>query len=78
MATDPPYGVSYDPMWRESAGLGQQRQTGKVTNDDQVDWGAAYKLFPGDVAYVWHAGVHAGEVAVGIEGAGFEIRSQII
>src|ERR1700730_5311907 len=78
MVTDPPYGVSYDPKWRENAGLGQQRQTGTIPNDDQVDWLAAYKLFPGDVAYVWHAGVHASEVAGGLEAAVFEIRSQII
>jgi DNA modification methylase len=78
MATDPPYGVEYDPMWREEAGLGQQRQTGKVANDDKADWTAAYKLFPGDVAYVWHAGIHAGEVAAGLAAAGFEIRAQII
>jgi DNA modification methylase len=43
-----------------------------------VDWTAAYKLFPGDVAYVWHAGVHAGEVAAGLTSVGFEIRAQII
>jgi DNA modification methylase len=78
MATDPPYGVEYDPMWREEAGLGQQRQTGKVANDDQVDWTAAYKLFGGDVSYVWHAGVHAGEVETHLVAAGFEIRAQII
>jgi len=78
MATDPPYGVGYDPMWREEAGLGQQRQTGKVANDDQADWTAAYKLFAGDVAYVWHAGIHAAEVAAGLVAAGFEIRAQII
>jgi DNA modification methylase len=78
MATDPPYGVEYDPEWREEAGLGRQRQTGKVANDDRADWTAAYKLFSGDVAYVWHAGVHAGEVATGLVAAGFEIRAQII
>jgi len=78
MVTDPPYGVNYDPMWREVAGLGEQRQTGKVANDDQADWKAAYKLFHGDVAYVWHAGIHAGEVAAGLEATGFEIRAQLI
>jgi DNA modification methylase len=78
MVTDPPYGVDYDPNWRERAGLGRQRQTGVVQNDQQVDWSAAYALFPGDVAYVWHAGVHAAEVAAGLESAGFRIRSQII
>jgi DNA modification methylase len=78
MATDPPYGVEYDPLWREAAGLGQQRQSGKVANDHQADWTAAYKLFTGDVAYVWHAGIHASEVATGLKNAGFEIRAQII
>ena len=78
MVTDPPYGVSYDPGWRERAGLGHQRQAGTVANDDRVDWAPAYRLFPGDVAYVWHAGVHAAEVAAGLEAVGFRIRSQII
>jgi hypothetical protein len=54
------------------------RQTGTVANDHQVDWLAAYRLFPGDVAYVWHAGLHAAEVARGLEACGFRIRSQII
>jgi DNA modification methylase len=65
-------------MWREAAGLGQQRQTGQVLNDDTVDWTPAYKLFAGDVAYVWHAGVHAGEVAAGLLSAEFQVRAQII
>ena len=78
MVTDPPYGVRYDPTWREQAGLGKQRQTGAVLNDDRVDWSVAYKLFPGDVAYVWHAGVFAPEVAASLAVAGFEIRTQII
>jgi len=78
MVSDPPYGVEYDPGWRERAGLGHVRQSGTVANDHLVDWVAAYKLFSGDVAYVWHAGVHAAEVARGLEACGFLIRSQII
>jgi DNA modification methylase len=78
MVTDPPYGVSYTPEWREAAGLGRQRQAGRVANDDQSGWTAAWRLFPGDVAYVWHAGVHAAEVSRGLCAADFEIRSQII
>jgi DNA modification methylase len=78
MVTDPPYGVEYDPIWRERAGLGRQRQTGTVANDHRVDWAEAYQLFAGDVAYVWHAGVHAGEVAAGLESVGLRIRAQII
>jgi DNA modification methylase len=79
LLTDPPYGVKYRPDWREKAGLGQQRQTGLVQNDDRVDWTEAYRLATTcDVAYVWHAGIHAGEVAAGLEACGFRIRAQII
>jgi DNA methylase len=78
MVTDPPYGVDLDPKWREEADLGKTRQTGTVMNDDRVDWTEAYKLFPGDVAYIWHAGIHTAEVAQSIDAAGFGIRSQII
>src|SRR5579864_8785611 len=77
MVTDPPYGVECDPTWREEAGLGRTRQTGVVRNDDRADWRVAYQLFPGDVAYVWHARVHDTEVARGLEEVGFCIRAQI-
>jgi DNA modification methylase len=78
MVTDPPYGVEYDPKWREEAGLGRQRQTGIVENDDRVDWSIAYQLFPGDVAYIWHAGIYAADVAASLKSTGFDIRAQII
>src|SRR5207344_1127239 len=41
MVTDPPYGVEYDPQWRERAGLGRQRQVGAVRNDHLSEWSAA-------------------------------------
>jgi ParB-like chromosome segregation protein Spo0J len=50
MSTDPPYGVDYDAGWRNAAGLSETKRTGKVANDDRVDWTEAYKLFPGRVA----------------------------
>jgi DNA modification methylase len=78
MATDPPYGVSYSPEWRVEHDGGGRHALGKVANDDQVDWTSALKLFAGDVAYVWHAGVHAGEVAESLNSIGFQIRAQII
>src|ERR1017187_4522615 len=79
MVTDPPYGVDLDPEWRELAGLNPRtRQSGKVANDDRVDWSAAWGLSPGAVAYVWHAGIYAAEVALGLQSCGFQIRSQII
>jgi predicted phage terminase large subunit-like protein len=51
---------------------------GRVLHDDRADWTAAYRLFAGDVAYVWHAGLHAAIVATSLADAGFVVRSQII
>ncbi|NRQ11590.1 DNA adenine methyltransferase YhdJ [Aliiroseovarius sp. xm-v-208] len=78
MVTDPPYGVEYDPSWRNQAGAAKTKRTGKVMNDDRADWREAWALFPGDVAYVWHGALHAATVAESLEAAGFNIRSQII
>src|SRR5215831_17453995 len=64
MVTDPPYGVDYDPIWRELAGVsafGPQAK-GLVEHDDRIDWTDAWLLSPADVAYVWHAGRHASDV----------------
>lgn len=78
MVTDPPYGVSYDPEWRNEAGISDSARTGKVANDDRVDWTSAYALFHGTVAYVWHADRFAGDVAAHLLASGFEVRTQII
>lgn len=81
MVTDPPYGVEYDPTWRDGKGgfsTAPVKQRGTVQNDDRVDWRQAYELFPGDVLYVWHGGIAAGEFAASIFSAGFQIRAQII
>ncbi len=78
MITDPPYGVDYDPAWRNAAGLSETRRTGKVLNDHRADWREAWAHFPGDVAYVWHGALHATTVAESLVATGFAIRSQII
>ena len=78
MVTDPPYGVKYEPNWRNEAGVAKTARVGKVRNDDRVDWTATWRLFQGDVAYVWHAGRHCGEVAANLFAADLEIRAQII
>ena len=78
MVTDPPYGVSYDPDWRNRAGASETKRVGKVMNDDRADWRAAWALFAGEVAYVWHGALHAAVVAESLDAAGFAIRSQII
>lgn len=95
MVTDPPYGVDYDPAWRNETGKDKAgvtrhkssgkvvsakdtRATGTVLNDDQADWREAWALFPGQVAYVWHGGLHAVEVAASLEAARLLPRAQII
>ena len=81
MVTDPPYGVEYDPTWRDGKGgfsTAAVKQRGKVENDDRCDWSAAYDLFPGAVAYIWHASLLAIETGTSILAAGFEIRGTII
>lgn len=80
MVTDPPYGVEYDADWRNHTGDNSRtgRAVGKVLNDDRADWSEAWALFPGDVAYVWHAGLFAGTVADSLTATGFGLRSQIV
>jgi len=83
MVTDPPYGVEYDANWRNEADRANGKPygasaIGKVENDSRADWSEAWALFPGDVAYVWHAGQHAKTVVDSLEVCEFKIRSQII
>lgn len=86
MVTDPPYGVHYDPEWRNKAvrlnrngkSIGA-KATGKVFNDDKADWSDAWALFPGDVAYVWSApGPLQCKVHDSLIASAMEVRQQII
>ncbi|MFV2063515.1 MAG: ParB N-terminal domain-containing protein, partial [Chloroflexota bacterium] len=110
LATDPPYGVSYDASWRdgvynalgpaekpymrqdgdagETGATGAKRRargrarghrSTSISGDTRVDWSEAFALVPSlTVGYVWHAGVHAAEVAAGLRGIGFKIVSQVV
>jgi len=80
MVTDPPYGVEYDADWRNRAGVAKlaKARTGIVENDDRADWREVWALFPGNIAYVWHGGLHSGTVAESLTICGFELRAQII
>lgn len=81
MVTDPPYGVNYDAAWRndaEQAGGKPSggRAVGVVLNDDRADWTDAWRLFPGDVAYVWHTKTPV--VGLSITTVGFDLRNLLI
>ena len=76
MVTDPPYGVEYDAAKARATSVGSAK--GKVLNDDRADWSDAWALFPGSVAYVWHAMRHAGTVFASLEATEFEVRAEIV
>ena len=82
--TDPPYGVDYDPRWRQEAAAAGHlayaaRRVGEVTNDDRADWADAWRLVPGDVMYAWApSGVEWARHQAALEQAGFELRMECI
>jgi DNA modification methylase len=82
MVTDPPYGVDYDPDWRNRApniGWSRSRSIGTVENDARSDWRDAWALFSGDVVYAWHPpGAMQVSHFEALVATGFEIRMQII
>ena len=83
MVTDPPYGVNYDPSWRvtetEKQGWSSDGYSlGKVENDSVADWSAAWSLFAGDIAYVWHASLLIPLVWKSLCDSGLEVRSLIV
>ena len=90
LSTDPPYGVSLDPTWRDGVynqmGPAEQpymrtqgHRNTTLSGDTVADWSEAFALVPSlEVGYVWHAGVHAAAVADGLVRIGFEIVAQVI
>lgn len=84
MVTDPPYGVNYDPKWRELSKFLSENYTTRSTAymdapaDTEANWAKCHALFKGDVAYVWHADVHSIPIGITLMDQGFEIRASII
>jgi len=82
MVTDPPYGVEYDPTWRDECGGqfggGKTVMRGSVENDNRVDWLEAWNHFKGDVAYVWNASLKSSAVLTSLESSGFIARNLIV
>jgi DNA modification methylase len=81
MVTDPPYGVKLDQSWRDKA-LGNKAM-GKgnsniVANDERADWTETWALFPGNIAYVWHASAFTDVVMESLRNVGLEPVQQII
>lgn len=79
MVTDPPYGVVYDAGWRDAAlPAANKRATGKVHNDNAFDWRLAWALFPGKIAYVYHADRHSAQVVASLRAVGLNLRQILV
>lgn len=82
MATDPPYGVAYDPEWRDAAQanrLGRGRKKIEHGDDSPVDWSAALRLGNAPVAYCWApGGAQQYLTQTMLEDAGYDVRQQIV
>lgn len=81
--TDAPYGVDYDPMWRNRVKRSNgtfvgAKATGEVHGDHQANWDDVWILFQGNIIYCWHGGLKSVEAAQGLQASGFDLRSQII
>jgi site-specific DNA-methyltransferase (adenine-specific) len=81
MVTDPPYGVEYDATLQNSIIKSRCNKSKKTTdvvlNDNVSDWTEAYKLFQGDVAYVWHAPTFSHEIAQHLISCDFKVVNLI-
>jgi hypothetical protein len=78
LSTDPPYGVSLDPTWRDGVykqmGPAEQpymrtqgHRNTTLSGDTVADWSEAFALVPSlEVGYVWHAGVPRTKLARGL------------
>ena len=59
-----------------SGGTALSHQKSDISGDTIVDWSPAFALVPSiEVAYAWHAGVHAAAVAEGLVRLGLDPRS---
>ncbi len=82
LVTDPPYGVAYDPTWRDRAQairLGPGRAMIPSGDDVPHDWSSAFSHKFLEVAYCWApGGAQQYLTQVMLETAGFEVRQQLI
>lgn len=82
MVTDPPYGVKYEAGWPPAARgketVSDREKTSNLQNDDRSDWYDTYALFPGNVAYIWHASAFTDVVMDGLRRANLEPKQQIV
>lgn len=86
MVTDPPYGVKLDPAWRDKAGLNTMGKAGdggghymeSGAADTEMSWTEVWRLFPGDVAYLWCGDKQVFSLRAALLESGFELRQLLV
>lgn len=79
MVTDPPYGINYDPKWRDKNERNRaSKRMGAVKNDNIYDWSIIYDLFKPQIIYIWHADKYTPFVAERLINADYDLICQII
>lgn len=78
MVTEPPHDVRYEPSWRNKKRHSHHRAEGVGANDEGPNWQEAWGLFPGTVAYVWHAALHVVAVQESLVASGLMPRASIV
>lgn len=76
--TDPPYGVNYDPEWRNNLHGYSNIAALKVKNDDNASWIEVWKLSPSNVFYIWMAGLNIHKTINELLNCKIQARSEII
>lgn len=79
MVTDPPYGVGYDPGWREKLNP-SKRSKDFIKPKDEIrrSWDEAWQHFGGDVAYIWCGVFQVFQIVQFFQEKGWEYRNNII
>ena len=82
LVTDPPYGVAYDPEWRDVAQanrLGHGRKAMEHGDETPHDWSRVFSMSSLEVAYCWAPpGAQQYLTQQMLEAAGYEVRQQVV
>lgn len=79
--TDPPYGVNYDPEWRDKHGVqfGDSVASGsRIVGDDSFEWLHCFDFVVFDVLYAWIASTSLIKLQSYLEQIGFDLRYYIV
>ena len=78
MVTDPPFGVEYDPKWRNRLAQVRRGDYMPAEADTRIDWDTVWRLSPASVFYIWLGRAGVLENGLALADSGFELRGLIV